>query len=787
MLSVVLPTFNRWDFLKNALYALVRQEISQPVEFLVIDSGDDPTGSLIADCFPGVRYLHIGSERNRALLRNRGAELACGNFLLFMDNDMIAPQGYLEGHLRRLQDNDRAVVLGRRLSLEDFSDEMITDSGGGVENLARLPWIDDVRAQDIRESGGDFSAIDGAWRFCYSHGLSLSRDLFFRAGGFDEQFGLNWGFEDVELGYRLFLQGAEFILLDGLDVFHQPHEEQSAGNLFQADLNREIFRSKHPAGAVELVSCFGPNIGLVLSAVEQAATAYPSEFLPSRDATEDICLGCYLQPGQRSLSAGVALGVYLPPDFPTGTLRIVRGFFRLPHMVQCFILNTACQRGSVWTVESLSSESRGTLLSLLDLLGIVADITEGEKTLMVSVETVTQNRILNIILPGFSQPESRTFFIHLVREIKARGGWPIITDLEGKPDFSREETLFSGKEDAELTRMKLGYYGPLGGRFIVAENELFALSGSGPLQEILVCGNRGLVRAEYMLPPADPLPGCLPIPAESIAGLTAWFGFRNVASFAAGLGNQVERDRILVFMLNGYHEDNLPGILSAFESFQNRDGDLKLVIKIAAFEHSAENAYIMHNRSSRMMNLWDIRRKKDYDVFLLREEIRVRGLSERVEILDTPLSVADRWSLYRGVRGVLALSGTTLVPLEAFEALGAGVPLLVHHEKIIPEPLGGHPGIIRIKGAAVSYTKWINQPFHPETFGYQAFTADAEPLAAALADFPSRSFRDESLSRYPELERSAQAVLSVFLPVEPIAEKSGKGESADAVCHYSGV
>lgn len=38
---------------------------------------------------------------------------------------------------------------------------------------------------------------------------------------FDIEFDGCWGYEDIELGYRLFLSGVEFVYLEGAFVYHQ--------------------------------------------------------------------------------------------------------------------------------------------------------------------------------------------------------------------------------------------------------------------------------------------------------------------------------------------------------------------------------------------------------------------------------------------------------------------------------------------------------------------------------------------------------------------------------------
>lgn len=788
MLSIVLPTFNRLQYLRNSLVALITQDAPIPVEILVVDSGNDNTAQMIFDEFPSVKYIHAGEEKNRALLRNKGAEAARGSFILFMDNDMIAPQGYLEGHIQRLQERDNRVVLGRRLSLDDFSDELMELFPNNYETVvSRLPWIDDVRSQDILETGGDFSTLAHPWRFCYSHGLSLSRELFLKAGGFDEQFGLNWGFEDVELGYRLALSGAEFSLLEGLDVFHQPHDEQSAGNDDQADINRIIFRNKHHSGAAELVSCFGPNIGIVLTDSEKAAMEYPNDFLPPDDAEEDLVLGCFLPRGSENSFPGAALGVFLPPDIKPRSIRIIRGFFRLPHVIQCSILNLAFELVPELTVDSLTPESFTELSSLMELLGIEATLKEAEDRIRIENAKRKMNRFFNVILPGFSQPEQRDFAIHLALEMLNRNFFPVITDLEGKSDFSREENILPQETEKMLNRQKPGIYCPLGGRFTVAENELHALDLESPPQGSIIFESRGLSRADYMFQWDYSPPGSASLAAESIALLSAWFGFKDVLSCPAQGKKSAKRNHILVYMMNGYHEDNLPSILDAFQELLKKNKDLRLLIKIPAFQYASENAYPMHNRTSKVMNLEDKQRKYDYDVYSLKEAVRFRKISYAVEIMDKPLSREDRIEQYNLCRAVLFLSCSSLVFVNAFEALAAGIPIVLHDNKILPDILKSHRGIHVIDSKERDYSDFVNQSFHEETFGYLAFEAVSSSIINVIQNIDSeRAYVDYGFF-YNSLDPSARKLFDKLLNAGWTEEQDLIEESDNVVCDYTGI
>ncbi len=88
--SVIIPTFNRVDFLGRAMDSVFEQSLL-PDEMLVIDDGsDDDTRSLVAgktEVAPlPVRYLYQ-DNRGASAARNLGIKEAQGDILCFLDSD----------------------------------------------------------------------------------------------------------------------------------------------------------------------------------------------------------------------------------------------------------------------------------------------------------------------------------------------------------------------------------------------------------------------------------------------------------------------------------------------------------------------------------------------------------------------------------------------------------------------------------------------------------------------------------------------------------------------------
>lgn len=92
--SVVIPTRNRREILRENLLAAARQTV--PVEIVVVDDGStDGTPDMMRSEFPYVRYAHFAGEpHGPAFTRNRGSEIASAPILFPIDDDavMVSPR-----------------------------------------------------------------------------------------------------------------------------------------------------------------------------------------------------------------------------------------------------------------------------------------------------------------------------------------------------------------------------------------------------------------------------------------------------------------------------------------------------------------------------------------------------------------------------------------------------------------------------------------------------------------------------------------------------------------------
>jgi glycosyltransferase involved in cell wall biosynthesis len=166
-------------------------------EVIVISDGSTDGTDAYLEALHSTMRLRWFPQANRgpAAARNVGVQKAGGEFIVFIDDDVVAEPQLLGEHARSHHDAGKdVVVLGPMLSPEGF------------EMAPWVRWEQEMLMKQYR------ALLRGDWpataRQFYTGNASLRRSHILTAGGFDE--GLRRG-EDVELAYRLANKGLDFV------------------------------------------------------------------------------------------------------------------------------------------------------------------------------------------------------------------------------------------------------------------------------------------------------------------------------------------------------------------------------------------------------------------------------------------------------------------------------------------------------------------------------------------------------------------------------------------------
>jgi glycosyltransferase involved in cell wall biosynthesis len=101
-ISCIIPSFNAADYIREALDSIQGQTL-KPFETIVVDDGStDETAKIIANYGTPVTYIYQDNAGPGAA-RNRGIELARGDFLAFLDADDVWHPDKLASQMERFK------------------------------------------------------------------------------------------------------------------------------------------------------------------------------------------------------------------------------------------------------------------------------------------------------------------------------------------------------------------------------------------------------------------------------------------------------------------------------------------------------------------------------------------------------------------------------------------------------------------------------------------------------------------------------------------------------------
>lgn len=114
-LSIVIPTYRRPRGLARLLQSLapqVRKQVSQEVIVVNDGTGDASYDAIIEDHREWVHYIANTENRGPAAARNNGVKSATGEFLVFIDDDCVAPPAWLAQLERILAGDPQLDAVG---------------------------------------------------------------------------------------------------------------------------------------------------------------------------------------------------------------------------------------------------------------------------------------------------------------------------------------------------------------------------------------------------------------------------------------------------------------------------------------------------------------------------------------------------------------------------------------------------------------------------------------------------------------------------------------------------
>lgn len=258
LVSVIMPTFNKAEYLRLTLVGFTLQSYTT-FELIIVDDGSSDHTKQVIESFKDVLTIRAIHQPNsgRSAARNVALDAARGQIWVFNDDDRIPTPNFLYAHVKCLEDNPDAISIGYKQeiltlfdpdmlllwdqSLRDFvqrNPEFIdiqkSDSQTALVSVEELTadferWMErlyyqipiDQHLEVMTEYGVDLEQFAYGWLMCTTGNLAMvaADSMTVR---FDEQF-TGWGLEDSDFAFQWCLRGRVTVCTLAALNHHQVH------------------------------------------------------------------------------------------------------------------------------------------------------------------------------------------------------------------------------------------------------------------------------------------------------------------------------------------------------------------------------------------------------------------------------------------------------------------------------------------------------------------------------------------------------------------------------------
>ncbi len=213
--SIIILNYNSLAHLQANLDSLLLLDYPAARVELILADNDSTDGSVawVAKNYPVVRIVKNGANLGFAAGNNAGVAAAKGDWVVILNPDMRVEVNWLKELLRPLQQNPYITSVASRIlnwdgTALDFGDAAINFMGWGCQP--------GYGSRDIAAFGQDKPLL-----FPCGGAMLIKRAVFLDIGGFDSDFFAYY--EDVDLGWRLWMAGYEVMYAANAIVYHRHH------------------------------------------------------------------------------------------------------------------------------------------------------------------------------------------------------------------------------------------------------------------------------------------------------------------------------------------------------------------------------------------------------------------------------------------------------------------------------------------------------------------------------------------------------------------------------------
>jgi glycosyltransferase involved in cell wall biosynthesis len=265
--TVIVPTYNRRRLLELTLGSLAKQDLPRDrFEVLVVDDGSsDDTASVVRGFEDrlDLRYFYQPDEGYQvAKARNVGIRHATGDISVFVDSGVLLHSTSLSAHVAAHAASPEPLALNGYVYCFNLDNEdarlinefvVADDVDASIGAMARARVWPDIRDPFYAFYTDDFGHLPAPWLMYWTCHASAWTEQVREVGMYDEAF-RTWGGEDLDLAYRLHLDGARFGVSRTATSIHYPHDKAVDENVLSAYRNYHYIVDKYRTPIIRMLT-----------------------------------------------------------------------------------------------------------------------------------------------------------------------------------------------------------------------------------------------------------------------------------------------------------------------------------------------------------------------------------------------------------------------------------------------------------------------------------------------------------------------------------------------------
>ena len=268
--SIIIVNFNGKAFLKKCLNSLSQLNYpSHRYEVILVDNGSkDGSTQYIRENFTNVRVLALSRNFGFCGGNNRGAEVALGQSLVFLNNDVEVDKNWLRELVKVAYSSDSIGICGSKVFYMD-APGIIQFAGGYLHTLGGAVSMNYGRESTLCQTVSTTGYVIGC-------SLLIKKNVFNLIGGFDEDYYM-YG-EEGDLCWRAWIFGYAVMYNPQSFLYHVGGASRKDKLVKGKDF--ELKRGFFDARAVSQTSLYHGNKNAIFTFLKNLEAKYvPSAYI----------------------------------------------------------------------------------------------------------------------------------------------------------------------------------------------------------------------------------------------------------------------------------------------------------------------------------------------------------------------------------------------------------------------------------------------------------------------------------------------------------------------------